>query len=243
VTGQTLRLFVAPDSLGAGELTLRGADAERAYQRGARSGGTMIALDNSGWEITVRLDEARPELCHGRTMGRSLAKECRTKIRLFHGLLHPSDFRRLLTQATTMGVVAFVPLITDRSVVPAVAADGAVEGAADWPRLIRDAAEAAGRGRRPLVSSPTLFDPALDQARGSGASLLLQPGASAADAVLTARPFSIDIFCPPPGGFSIEERSRAAGRALVPVDPLRGGEDPIQPALAIVRQIYALLEV
>ncbi len=242
MTDRPLRLFVPPDSVVGGQLTLHGPDAEQAYRRGARMGKTLIALDDSGWELAVHLAEARPDLCHGEVTGRALAAERRTKISLFQGLLHPSDFRRLLQQATAVGVVAFNPVIADGSVVPAPSPDGTVEGEAEWPRLVCDAAEDSGRGRRPTIGQPMLFDHAVDQATRSGTVLLLHSDGPRLEAALAGRPFSIDLFCPPPGGFSPEERTRAVARGVAVVAPSAVGADPIRPALATLDTIYAQLE-
>lgn len=236
------RLFVPPDSITANRLTLRGSDAERAYQRGARRGRTLMALDDSGWEFTVMLEEAGPDVCSGPITARALAAERRTKVSLYQGLLHPSDFRRLLSRATATGVVAFVPVIADGSVVPDLGPDGTFEGVGDWPQLVRAAAERSGRGRRPTTSLPMLFDQALVQATSGGTVILLHRDSTDLKSVLTDRPFAINVFCPPPGGFSEDERARAHARGIPIVAPPANGEDPIAPALSALAAIFFHLE-
>jgi RsmE family RNA methyltransferase len=201
-------------------------------------------MDGSGWEFTVALEEAEPAHCRGRVTGRALVHERRTKISLYHSLLHPSDFRRLLAQATAMGVVSFVPVIADGSTIPQLGPGGNVAGEAEWPRLVRDAAEVAGRGRRPTIAGPKLFDHALDQASRSGTVLLLHTEGQPLPSTTVDRPFSIDLFCPPPGGFSTEERARAVARdvPIVALPATADGHDPIAPALATARALYAQLE-
>ena len=148
VTERELRVFVPPGSCDEGWLTLVGNEADRLYLRGARSGDRLAVLDDSGWEIAVVVEHATPESISGKVVERQLASERRTKISLYQGLLHPSDFRRLLAGATGLGVVAFVPVITDHSVIPDLGDDGRTKGEGEWPRLVRDAAESSGRGRR-----------------------------------------------------------------------------------------------
>jgi 16S rRNA (uracil1498-N3)-methyltransferase len=240
----SLRLFVPPGSCDGGRLELTGEDAERAYLRGARAGEGLVALDDSGWELTVQLEEVGPARCRGTVVGRRLADERRTKISVYQGLLHPSDFRRLLARATALGVVSFVPLMTDGSMLPSLDASGEPEGEAEWPRLVRDAAESAGRGRCPGVGQTMLFDHALDGAMRAGTTFVLHPtGVSLAEATAD-RPFAISLFCPPPGGFSDEERARAAvrGDAVTFLRPPTGGADPVQPTLAVIEALYAALE-
>jgi 16S rRNA (uracil1498-N3)-methyltransferase len=239
----TPRLFVPAECLADGQLRLHGRDAARVRQSGAHQGSTLLALDNSGWETTVLVEEAEADFCRGRVLDRHLATERRTKVSLYHGLLHPLDFRRLIGQATALGVVAFVPVITDSSVLPGLSENGSVAGSSDWPRLAREAAERSGRGRLPEVGPMVLFDQALDQARSSGAALILGgQGLPLADA-LVGRPFSLDIFCPPPGGFSDLELAHASARGLRPVARPRPSADPVAPALAVIRQVYDALEV
>ncbi len=236
------RVFIASGSARGARLELDAEDASRLRQLGLRPGDRWIALDDSGWELEVELGLLEDERAEGRILGRSLATERRSKVSLYQGLLHPSDFRRLLAAATAMGVVAFVPVITDGSVVPMLGPDGAPEGEREWPALVREAAEASGRGRRPVVGSPMLLDQALDQGARTGSGLFIDPAGDPLSEVLADRPFSIDLFLPPPGGFTDEERRRARARGLKVVAPPESGPDPTQPALSTLGQLYALLE-
>jgi hypothetical protein len=87
-----------------------------------------------------------------------------------------------------------------------------------------------------------LFDHAVDQATRSGTVLLLHPDGPELEVALAGRPFSIDLFCPPPGGFSAEERVRAAARGVAVVASGAVGGDPIRPALSALDAIYGTLE-
>lgn len=242
MSAATARLFVPAGSCDGGQLRLTGTEAARVCARGIRAGDSIVVLDDSGWALDVVVDLCATTDCRGRVAGRHLARERRTKVSLYQGLLHPSDYRRLLTQGTHLGVVAFVPTITDQSMLPLLGPDGRPEGESDWPELVREAAEAAVRGRRPVLRAAMLFDHALDAAHGSGAVLLADPAGDALDDALTDRPFSIDLFCPPPSGFSREERQRARTRGCHLVRPPMTGPDPIQPALSALEAIYGSLD-
>jgi 16S rRNA (uracil1498-N3)-methyltransferase len=237
-----MRLFVPPASLHDGQLDLARADAARLHARGAHTGALVVALDDSGWEYVVALDAVGPLMAHGQVVARRLAAERRTKITLYQALLHPSDFRRLLTRATELGVVAFTPIIADGSVVPVLDAQGRPEGDDEWPRLVRDAAEASSRGRQPTVAPLTLLDHALDEATRNGHVLLPAAGGQDLDTTLADRPFTLAVFCPPPGGFTADEVARAQARGVALVAPLTGGPDPIRPGLKLLEAIYARLE-
>lgn len=237
------RVFAAPGSCRGRRLKLEPADAARLLARGLGPGDRACVLDNSGWEQLVALEALGPEGGEGRILERRLAREPRSKLSLFLGLLHPADFRRILEPATRLGVVAFLPVITDASMLPAPG--GLDDDATLWADLVRDAAEASGRGRLPDIGAPILFDHALEQTAHHGTVLMVDPAGEALDSALAERPFSIAVFFPPPAGFAAEERlrARARGIALVaPPGPPRTGGDPVQAILACLEAIYALLE-
>lgn len=237
-----LRLFVPPEAFAGGHLALDGTEATRAYQHGVRAGTALIALDDSGWEMTVVVEEATADHCRGVITGRSVADEKRTKVSVYQGLLHPSDFRRLLTAATAMGVVSFIPTITDESEIPAFEDGDLSTGDLTWHSLVRDTAEASGRGRRPTIGTPLLFDHALDEAARAGLALLVDPRGGSLLAALSARPFAVAIFCPPPAGFTPDEVRRAEARHVAMVAAPVHYPDPIRPALGVIEAIYAFLE-
>ena len=60
--------------------------------------------------------------------------------------------------------------------------------------------------------------------------------------MLANRPFSLACFLPPPGGFTLAELQRAEAQGLRRVAPPEISRDPIQPAVALLRRLYALLE-
>lgn len=237
-----MHLFVSDGAVRGQQLALQGEEASRAFQKGLRSGMTFTALDGSGWALDVEVVEAGPGLCYGRVVGRHLAAERRSKVTLYQAMLHPSDFRRLLGLATALGVVAFQPVISDGSVLPRLDEAGRPEGEMEWPLLIRDAAEAAGRGQLPRVEPPLLLDAAMDQAHGAGARLIVDAAGGSLEAALADRPFSLACFLPPPGGFTSDELQGAAAHGLRLVAPPEVSPDPIQPAVALLRRIYELLE-
>jgi RsmE family RNA methyltransferase len=242
VADREISVFVPRGSIDAGRLRLEGDDAERLYQKGVGRGMSIVALDDSGWRTVVELDRASPEIVSGDVKGRELAGERRTKVSIFHALLHPADFRRLLTRATAMGVAGITPVIADGSVVPAMGPDGRVAGQADWTRIVRDAAESSGRGRLPEIGQPMLFTQGLELAVRSGTPIMLAESGDPLADVLAERPFSIDVLCPPPGGFSAQEVAMANNRGVASVAPPPTGRDPVESALTVLSAVYTLLE-
>ena len=223
-----LRLFVPSEALAEGRLRLGGATATRAYVRGARPGRRLWALDGRGWAHEVRVDRASWDRLNGTVLGRQLAPERRTKVTLLHGLLAPDDTRRLVFAASSAGVIAYGPMITDRSVVPSLLAAPGIgptavhsEGGIDLAGLALEAAEISGRGRCPALREPTLFDRALDDAIRAGETIVLAESSAEAGhtempaPLLERRPFALALLCPPPDGFSEAERDRALSRGAL----------------------------
>lgn len=240
-----LRAFVPPERIAARRLALRGADAARMAARGASPGDVVEVLDNAGWAFDVRLDAVDPERCDGTVLARRRALEPRTKVGLYHGLLGPTDMRRMVARATAAGVVGLHPVISEGCLVPAGAGnrpDEAPDGG--WDALAREAAEASGRGQCPAVAPPMLFDQALDlAARGGSACVVVDREGGAPAEILADRPFSIALFCPPADRFAARERELAAARGARAVHVAGARDaDPVTAALAALRAIFAALE-
>ncbi len=229
-------------SIAAGRLTLRGPEALRALERGLKAEDQIVALDNSGWEMLVQIERCSAEECAGRVLQRRLAAEKRTKISLYHPPLPAADYRRLITSGTALGVVAFVPLVADRCEVQRLEDAESMDIAGRWQGLAREAAEAHGRGRCPVLAPPMLYDQALDRAQTSSLALLLGPGGERLSQAVSRKPWSVDLLCPPAGGFSPAELKRARERGVVPVAWLAGGLDPVAGALGAVRTILSITE-
>jgi 16S rRNA U1498 N3-methylase RsmE len=240
--GQPLRVFVPPSAFADGRLHLTAPDAARLVDRGARVGAEIVVLDGSGWAWTVTLERCESGLCAGTAAGRKLATERRTKVTLYQGLLHPSDFRRLLIAATRAGVVSFVPVIADGSPIAALGRMTADDDMEVWADVVRDAAEAGTRGLRPSVCAPVLFDHAFDDvARGGGALVLGRTGLSI-HAALADRPFSVGLFSPPQPGFSPAELSRALARGAHVVTVAPRVSDPVRAVSTALAEVYDALD-
>lgn len=243
-----LRAFVPPERIVARRLELRGADAARMSTRGASPGDVVEVLDNAGWAFDVRLDAVGPERCDGTVLARRRAREPRTKIGLFHGLLGPADMRRMVARATAAGVVGLHPVISEGCLVPAGGPGAEREADEDagggWDALAREAAEASGRGQYPAIAPPMLLDQALDlAARGGSLCVVVDRDGGDAAEILADRPFSIALFCPPADRFAARERELAAARGARAVRVTAGRDaDPVAAALAALGAIFAALE-
>ena len=237
------RIFLKEQSFAdPGRIVITGSDAVRLAALDVQVGSNIVALDGGGWEYPARIEMVSPRRCIAVMVSRRLASERRTKISVYQGMLHPSDYRRLLTEGTALGVVAFTPIIAEGSVVPMLDSTGRPEGESEFPRLVRETAEACGRGVLPQVLSPLLLDPALDLALQSATPLMIDPKGIPLSEALSSRPFSIGLFMPPDRSFSENERKQALARGATLVRPVDRSPDPTRRAVATLEEIYRVLD-
>lgn len=189
----------------------------------------VIVLDDSGWEQEVVLVRFGPERILGHVVDKRLAEgEPRTKISVYQSILKGQRFEIVLQKGTELGIVEFVPVIASRCIMSSL--DDAVRKAERWERIIAEAAEQSERGKLPRLSSALMFPQACSRAkRQGGLSLIpweeerqtsLKQALQRSDGTGTqkkARPFSINLFIGPEGGFSSEEIDLALGYNIIPV--------------------------
>jgi 16S rRNA (uracil1498-N3)-methyltransferase len=225
------RFFVAPEAIENGQVRFSREQARQmmAVLRMA-PGQTVTVLDNSGWQYQVALERLSPADAVGAVRTRTLvSSEPRTKITLYVGMIRAPRLEIVLQKCTELGVAAFVPVLCQRSLV----------GQADelnparlerWERIIVEAAEQSGRGKLPPLMPAAPLAQACEQARGL--SLILWEGeretrlrdalqavgdAGARRRGAAARPFSVNLFVGPEGGFADAEVERARSFAIQPV--------------------------
>ncbi|MCL5111026.1 MAG: 16S rRNA (uracil(1498)-N(3))-methyltransferase [Chloroflexi bacterium] len=221
------RFFVPPEWLGPQQAEI-GAPVARQIATVLRltPGDRVCLLDDSGWEIEVELGEVRTDRIAAVVVRRSLAtSEPRLKVTVYQGLLKGDKFEWVLQKCTELGAMAFVPLLTARTVVGAV-------GEADsqrwrrWQRIIQEAAEQCQRGRLPALRVAQLFAAACE---GAGGALSLIPWEGEKERSLRAalrqsldgapgrRPFTVNLFIGPEGGFTESEVKLARRHGIIPV--------------------------
>lgn len=223
------RFFIPEDWIQGNEVTVTGPQAHQiARVLRMRPGDMVVVLDNSGWEIEVKLIMVDQSLVKGEVLHRRLVRyEPRTKISLYQGVLKGNRFEFLLEKGTELGVVEFVPIIADRCVVSDLEAVSRKRQRWEW--IIQEAAEQSRRGRKPLLRPATFFPQACEQARHTG-GLALIPWEG--EGLVTLRdvlqkdpldrgrnwpPFTISVFIGPEGGFTKDEITTARRYGLVPV--------------------------
>ena len=113
------RFFVPHDVFSGDEVRLEG-DLVHRLSRVLRleAGAAVVLLDGSGLEYETRLDAVGPQRATGTVVGRHPGRpEPRVRLLLYQSLIKGERFDWVLEKGTELGVAAFVPLLSRRSVV------------------------------------------------------------------------------------------------------------------------------
>jgi len=203
--------------------------------RGAR----VVAFDGAGGEYLVRLVVLRDELAVGVIENETRPKtEPRLQVTLCQALLPRDKFELVLQKGTEVGVGGFVPLVSERSLVPASALDG---GRLErWRRIIQEAAEQSRRATLPALSEPLSLSDALAQL-GQAPALLAwerESERSVRKALVQLKDRlqgdRLTLFVGPEGGFTSAEAqgAAAAGALSVSLGPRTLRSETAGPILA-----------
>jgi len=216
----THRFFIPPEWIDGRQVTLI-EDVAHQIRHVLRmgAGDRIIVLDDSGWEREVELTRVAQNVVMGRVIEERLAPgEPRTKISLYQGVLKAQKLEWVLQKGTELGLIEFIPVVCERSVVGDL--EDVDRKLGRWGRIIREAAEQSGRGRLPVLRPAMLFAQGCQRSKRSG-GLALVPWegekATSLRSALTAggegedRPFSISIFIGPEGGLTQAEVKTAQG--------------------------------
>jgi 16S rRNA (uracil1498-N3)-methyltransferase len=206
----THRFFIPSDSITPPTVTLPGEIARqlRTVLR-MQPGDLIIVLDNSGREWQVRLIEMGKTAVKGEIVSQQQTHgEPKLHLTLYQGTLKAQKFEWVLQKGTELGVGSFVPLICQRSVVRDSTA--LAKKAARWQRIIREAAEQAGRGRLPRLERAMSFEQGVRHAYAAPLRLMLWEAAvgSSLKVALTGAS-QIALFVGPEGSFTPEEAATA----------------------------------
>ena len=211
------RFFVSEDSIQGDRVSLEARVARQLRDvLRARQGTRIILLDNSGYEYEVELSWV------GKDGGEATVKESRpapgepnTQVRLYQSILKGDKFELVLQKGTEVGVSAFYPVFSLRSVVT----DVRPHKQERWERVLTEAAEQSGRGRLPLLSEPVLFTDACEGVEGLSLIPYEGEGVTGLKEVLRSNKVDglLNLFIGPEGGFEDQEVDFARSQGITPV--------------------------
>jgi 16S rRNA (uracil1498-N3)-methyltransferase len=223
------RFFLPPAWIQGNQVTITGPQAHQiARVLRMQPGDHVVVLDNSGWEIETQLTLVDRQNVRAEVVRRRLSnREPRTKVSIYQGALKSRNLEHVLQKGTELGVVEFVPVITERCVISDLSA---VEKKRDrWQLIIQEAAEQSRRAHLPALRSTMLFAQACERSRQRGGLTLIpweeETSVTLRHLLRTAPegyagawpPIGINLFIGPEGGFSPAEIDQARGYGMLPV--------------------------
>ena len=143
------RFFVRPEDVQADQVTLPEHCARQIHDvLRMRPGAQVAVFDGSGLELTVELTEIAPARALGRVLARRLAPgEPRVHLTLYPAWIKRDNLEWVLQKGTELGVGAFVPVVSQRTVLRKAEDMGSAKRAR-WQRIIIEAAEQSQRARQ-----------------------------------------------------------------------------------------------
>lgn len=226
------QFLVAPEDVGQGGFALKGPEAFHVAKVMRLGAGAVLDLfDGKGGRFKGVIEAVHAD---GSVTGKvtEIVKSddlrAPVKLNLYLGLLKASHWDYALEKGTELGVSAFVPLLTPRTVVLLHEVERTKAKAERWSRLIMAAAKQCGRADLPPVRDAVQFRDAIralkdkgvvlmawEGMKGSIASQTLGPALRAADAKRGTETLEVSLFVGPEGGFSDEEVELAEAEGAV----------------------------
>ena len=203
------RFFVSPGKIKSNKIFF---DQEAAKQitkvLRLKVGEKVIALDNTGFEYLVRLEE----MISGQLFGTILKKtknnsESKKQVTLYQALTTKDKFELILQKCTEIGVSKIVPVETKRSLLKVK--DLSPKKLERFEKIIQEAAEQSERGLLPKLGKPLKFAEAIINLGTKGETLCAweDEKKNNLNSVLKKADDTknISIFIGPEGGFEKEE--------------------------------------
>lgn len=212
-----MRNLILPEAdLTAATLTIEGADQHHLVNvLRVRVGEELVVLDNRGGAVRAEITTVGKRSLTVQTLGAAeIPAEPLCRVTVAQALGKGDKFEQVIQHGTEIGAFAFLPLMTERTVVrlDVKEADGK---RLRWQGIAKGAAEQSGRARIPAVLPVLTFRALVALFSEYDAVLLLHPGGLPL-AARTLSAASVLLLVGPEGGFSPEEIAAAEqGRAYI----------------------------
>jgi 16S rRNA (uracil1498-N3)-methyltransferase len=202
-------LFLPDADLTASTLIIEGADQHHLVNvLRVRLGEELVVLDNRGGAVRAEITTVEKRTLTVQTRGAAaVPAEPSCRITVAQALGKGDKFEQVIQHGTEIGAAAFLPLLTERTVVrlDAKEADGK---RLRWQGIAKGAAEQSGRARIPVIEPVLTFRALVALFSEYDAVLLLHPGGVPL-AAITLSAASVLLLVGPEGGFSPGEITAA----------------------------------
>lgn len=131
-------------------------------------------------------------------------RESSLALTLVQALVKPDKMDFALQKAVELGISAFQPLITQRSVVR-TDKEKIEKKLQHWQAVTISACEQSGRTKPPKIYAPQTLDQYLSQLNDNTTYLLLAPGSAQDLSQITVQTNHLAVLIGPEGGFTAEE--------------------------------------
>lgn len=211
------QFFVRPDSVKDKSFVLEGPEAYHVVKvLRLREGEEIELFDGKGGRYRGKIGAIRGDVVEGKIAETISARQNGPAVGLdlYPALLKSSRWEWLLEKGTELGVSAFHPVTTQRTIVLLHEAERIRAKGDRWGKIVMAAAKQCGRAELPAVAEPKPLRDALSEAQKNGLILFGWEGmaGSAAGSVLKEalkldgkRSLRVSLFVGPEGGFTAEE--------------------------------------
>lgn len=215
------QFFLTPESVAEKTFHLKGPEAFHITKvLRYREGQALALFDGKGGRFEGVIQKIHADGSVSGDMVKALREGSDRKpveLCLYQGLLKSSHWDLVLEKGTELGVWAFVPVLTPRTVVLLREAGARQAKRERWSRVILAAAKQCQRASLPQIHEPLEFRNAIKACRGT-LTLLAWEGLSGAGAAESVRlvlreadenrgqeSLRVNLFIGPEGGFTEEE--------------------------------------
>lgn len=211
------RFFVDPKTISGDQFLIKDAGIIHQISKVLRmhSGDKLILLDNFGGEFLAEISKTEKLNIAGKIIKSAKKKELvQRKLTLYPSLLKKDNFELVLQKCTELGVFAFQPIITNRTI------KIKKEIPDRWRDIVSEAAEQSGRVFIPEIFTPIKIEKALSQKTSQIRFIAHEKEKNRrlkSELEKISASESIDIFIGPEGGFSENEISFAQKAGIITV--------------------------
>lgn len=214
----TPRLYCPDDLSRAVQIVLPDAAAHHvARVLRLRTGDLVTLFDGSGGEYAASIHEvSKKEVMVDVGKFSDMERESPLRITLAQGLSVGDKMDDTLQKAVQLGIAAFAPLETQKSIVR-LTDERAQKRFQHWQHVAISACEQSGRNRLPDVQEVKSFKEFIASADTNATRLLLSPRGETSLNQLNKPEGEIILLCGPEAGFSDDEESHAISSGFTAV--------------------------